>query len=169
MYMFLPKIKITSNISTTTAINKTDSKTYPVCDFTLKFDGCSKGNPGISGAGAVIYHHDEEVWHSSFFVGERFTNNHAEYSGLLLGLKHAIELDIKEITVYGDSLLVINQMTNKYKCNSSNLIELYDNAKALCKKFVSINFIHILRQYNKRADQLANIAVDKYLEEKRCL
>ena len=139
------------------------SKIAPEFDYILHFDGCSKGNPGISGAGAVIYKDGTEIWNDSFFVGEYFTNNHAEYSGLLLGLQQAIVLGITHIAVKGDSLLVINQMTGVYKCHSSNIKELYETAKSFEKKFENIEFYHIDRKFNKRADQLANYALNKYL------
>jgi hypothetical protein len=55
-------------------------------------------------------------------------------------------------------------MTGKYKCNSQNLIELYDKAKNLEEKFENINFVHIYRNKNKKADELSNMAVIKYLQ-----
>ena len=83
--------------------------------YTLFFDGCSKGNPGVSGAGAVIYEENEEIWADQFFVGEKFTNNHAEYAGLILGLQQALEMNIVSLAVEGDSQLVINQMNKILK------------------------------------------------------
>ena len=155
----LPKIIQTIRKNDTNRI-----KIYPEIGFKLQFDGCSKSNPGLAGAGAVIYYNNEEIWSSHFFVGEKATNNHAEYAGLILGLHHAVELEIKTLIVEGDSLLVINQMNGKYKCNSANLIELYNEAKTLTTNFDSIFFNHIFRNKNKRADQLSNNAVDKYLQ-----
>jgi ribonuclease HI len=134
-------------------------------DYKMNFDGCSKNNPGLAGAGAVIYHFDEEIWAEHFFVGEMFTNNHAEYAGLILGLQQAKFLGIKNLKVEGDSLLVINQMKGLYKCKSIHLIELYDKAKELEGYFNNIEFCHILRNKNKRADELSNIAVDKFLAQ----
>jgi ribonuclease HI len=138
-------------------------KIFPEINFKLQFDGCSKGNPGLAGAGAVIYNDGNEIWSDDFFVGEKATNNHAEYAGLILGLQRAIHMNIKSILVEGDSLLVINQMQGKYKCNSPNLIELYEEAIKLTKSFEKIYFKHIYRSENKRADQLSNTAVEKYL------
>jgi len=140
-------------------------KIFPEFDYKMKFDGCSKGNPGLAGAGAVIYHFDKEYWAESFFVGENFTNNHAEYAGLILGLQQAKALGIKHLKVEGDSLLVINHMKGIYKCKSINLIELYEKAIELQSHFEAIEYVHIFRNKNKRADELSNIAVDKYLEE----
>jgi ribonuclease HI len=147
----LPKLRISGR--------NTVSKIYPANLFIMRFDGCSKGNPGLAGAGAVIYYDNEELWAHSFFVGEKMTNNHAEYSGLILGLQQAISMNIKTLHVEGDSLLVINQMKGTYKCNSPNLIDLYDKAKGLEKDFDTITFTHILRNLNKRADELSNLAI----------
>jgi ribonuclease HI len=140
-----------------------EAKIFPEIEYRLQFDGCSKKNPGLAGAGAVIYKYSKEIWSGDLFVGTNATNNYAEYSGLILGLEKAIELNIKVLHVEGDSLLVINQMTGKYKCNSPNLIEPHNKAKELASKFESINFVHIFRNKNARADELSNQAVVKYL------
>jgi ribonuclease HI len=131
-------------------------------DYKLFFDGASKGNPGLAGAGAVIYHYEKEIWNGYKFIGEKATNNEAEYSGLIIGLNKAIELNIKSLLVNGDSLLVINQMSGKYKCNSENLLPLYNTAKELSAKFKNIQFQHIYRNLNKRADELSNIAITNF-------
>jgi ribonuclease HI len=140
-------------------------KIYPEFDYKMNFDGCSKGNPGLAGAGAVIYHFDKEYWSDSFFVGEMFTNNHAEYAGLILGLQKAKALGIKRLRVEGDSLLVINHLKGIYKCKSINLIELYEKARELETHFEQIEYVHVFRNKNKRADELSNIAIEDYLEE----
>jgi len=150
-----PKIKLTQKID--------DEKPRDNFEFKMNFDGCSKGNPGLSGAGAVIYEDNEEIWGDHLFVGEKFTNNHAEYAGLILGLQQAKKMNIKNILVEGDSLLVINQMSNIYNCNSPNLIELYNKAKELEKNFDKIHYQHVDRKFNKRADQLSNVAVMDYI------
>ena len=153
----LPKIK-TNDIKC--------CKIHPEITFKMNFDGCSKSNPGLAGAGYSISDGTKEVYFGHFFVGEKATNNHAEYAGLILGLEQAIQFGIKRMIVEGDSLLVINQMTGQYKCKSPNLIELYEKAKELEKQFEELHFNHILRNENKRADQLSNIAVDEYLKFK---
>ncbi len=131
-------------------------------DYKLFFDGASKGNPGLAGAGAVIYNCEKEIWYGSKFVGEKSTNNQAEYSGLIIGLTRAIELNIKSLLVNGDSLLVINQMNGKYKCHSENVLPFYHTAKELSSKFDNIQYHHIFRNFNKRADKLSNIAITNF-------
>ena len=131
----------------------------------LQFDGGSRGNPGISGAGAVLYHDDREIWSGSFFVGENETNNYAEYAGLIAGLQQAVDLHITHLLVEGDSLLVVNQLRGLYKCRSPNLIEMYAQAKQLETHFASVSYAHVLRRRNKRADELANNAMDQYVKD----
>jgi ribonuclease HI len=132
-------------------------------EYKLQFDGCSKNNPGLAGAGAVIYKNGIEIWADHLFVGTNNTNNYAEYMGLIFGLEKAIELNIKALHIEGDSLLVINQIIGKYKCNSQNLIELYNKSKILVSGFDEIKFYHIFRNKNVRADELSNNAVIEYL------
>ena len=123
----------------------------------LFFDGCSKGNPGRAGAGAVLY--DElknEVFAESVFAGYRATNNEAEYTGLILGLHESLKRGITELQVRGDSQLVIRQMQGKYKVNSPNLVPLHQCAATLASKFAKIEFEHVYRDGNKRADALSN-------------
>ena len=132
-------------------------------EYTLQFDGCSKKNPGLAGAGAVIYKDGKEIWSGYLFIGTNNTNNYAEYMGLIIGLQQAIELNIKTLHIEGDSLLVINQMIGKYKCNSPNLIELHKKTKELITNFDEIRFSHIFRNKNVRADELSNNAVIEYL------
>jgi len=139
--------------------NKGDAKIFPTSEFILNFDGASKGNPGLSGAGMVIYKNGEEIWSSCKFVGYK-TNNQAEYSALIFGLKGALSLGIKTLSVLGDSLLVINQVNNIYKVKSVCLHDLYKEAQALKTEFDFIEFNHVYREYNKRADELSNLALE---------
>jgi len=130
--------------------------------YKLQFDGCSKGNPGPGGAGAVLYKDEQEIWADSVFVGKRVTNNQSEYTGLIIGLNYVInQTDIKELLVKGDSQLVIKQMRGEYKVNSANILELHNTVKALAKKLDSIDYEHVYRIDNKRADTLSNEGVLK--------
>lgn len=131
-----------------------------VCDFELYFDGCSKGNPGKGGAGAVIYHNQEEIWSNYAFLGDNVTNNYAEYQGLLMGLNAALNLNIKNLAVYGDSKLVINQLNGTFQVKAGNLIECYNNAALIKNKLSYVTFKHVYRTENKRADKLANMGVE---------
>jgi ribonuclease HI len=124
--------------------------------YILFFDGCSKGNPGKAGAGAVIYRNQIEIYSQSSFVGEKTTNNVAEYSGLIMGLEKAVGLNINRLHVKGDSMLAIKQLRGEFKVNSPSITPLFQRAKQLEKQIGQVTYEHVYREYNKRADQLAN-------------
>ena len=129
--------------------------------YELFFDGGCNPNPGKGGAGAVIYKNGIEIWGDSIFVGYNETNNTSEYSGLIFGLTETINRGIKRIIVKGDSQLVIKQMRNEYKVKSDNLIKLNREAINLIKNVKVIEFLHVYRDNNKRADELANEGINR--------
>jgi len=138
------------------------NKIFPMCNHTLHFDGCCKGNPGPAGIGAVIYENNEEIWGGSQYIGHNKTNNQSEYTAMIYGLNKAIELGIDNLLVFGDSQLIIHQINKVYKVKSAGLLELYREVCELIKKFKYIEFIHVYRNNNKRADQLANLAMETF-------
>jgi ribonuclease HI len=130
--------------------------------LTMKFDGGSRGNPGPAGAGAVLY--DEggyEVSSVSAFLNGNATNNQAEYTGLVIGLEEALELGCTELVVYGDSMLVVKQVDGEWKCKSDNIKPLLEHARQLKSSFRAFSIEHVYRKDNSRADELANIAMDR--------
>ena len=128
----------------------------------LLFDGGSRGNPGPSGCGYVIMNSDETeiLIGDSEFLG-RNTNNYAEYMGMILGIKKALELNIDNLIIKGDSQLVIKQMLKQYSVKAPNLIPLYNYANNLILGFKDTKFYHIKRNLNTLADKMANHAMDK--------
>lgn len=124
--------------------------------YMMAFDGCSKGNPGRAGAGAVIYCNRAEIWADAKFVGAKETNNVAEYAGLIMGLHEALRRNIKQLTVQGDSELIIKQMKKEYAVKSPNIKAYYEAAAALAAQFQRVQFKHVYRNYNVRADALSN-------------
>ena len=131
-------------------------------DAVLMFDGGSRGNPGPSGCGYVIMNSDETeiIAKGSEFIGKN-TNNYAEYMGMILGIEKALELNIRNLIVKGDSQLVIKQMLKEYSVKATNLIPLYSHANNLISRFQEIKFFHIKRNLNTIADKLANEAMDQ--------
>lgn len=128
---------------------------------TVFFDGASKGNPGRAGAGAVLVVGDTTVERAQY-VGARQTNNYSEYAGLLLGMRAALEAGVTDLRVYGDSLLVINQMNGVWKIKHDNLKSMHRAAKGLAAKFQSVSFAHVRREHNARADRLASRAARQF-------
>ena len=126
----------------------------------LYFDGASRGNPGKAAYGCVVYDNEgNELFFENKYIGN-MTNNVAEYCGLIQGLELCIKNNINEINVYGDSMLILEQMKGKWRVKSDNLIPYWQQAKNLEKKFSKITYNHVYRKNNKRADQLANMALD---------
>ena len=131
------------------------------------FDGASRGNPGEAGAGALLL--DEggrPLWTCAAPLGKK-TNNEAEYMALLLLLE---ETDRRGTgaAIAGDSQLVVNQVTGRWKIKEPRLRELADRAIALLKKTGS-TLEWIPREENSAADRLSNEALDggKEREEKK--
>ena len=129
----------------------------------MYFDGASRGNPGPSSFGGVIYDEDKhEMINYKKKIGVE-TNNFAEYSGLLAGLKVCIQYNIRKINVFGDSKLAVEQVNGNWKVKSANIKPLYDEIISLVTRenFDKITFQHVKRNLNKRADELANLALDE--------
>ena len=126
--------------------------------YTLYFDGGSRGNPGIGGSGFVIYDNNGEELESGYeYLGDGVTNNEAEYSGLINGLKTAIKMRYLSLHIKGDSQLIINHLNRVW--SAKILAQLYEEASALLKKLVKFTAEHVPRNENKHADRLANTAM----------
>ena len=129
-------------------------------------DGGSRGNPGHSGYGLVIYDDDQKIiFQDSKYLGIR-TNNEAEYSGLIGALNWINDnqnlLKISKINFNSDSQLMIRQLQGLYKVKAPNLIPIFQQAQNLIKSISSpIIFTDVRRDFNKLADQLANEAMDR--------
>jgi ribonuclease HI len=135
--------------------------------WVLQFDGGSRGNPGLGGSGAVLLALNAssgiltEVWNCYNFLGEKkITNNVAEYSGLLYGVKGIMKLNIQSVEIQGDSQLVIRQLQGQYQVRSDALKPLFKRAMTLLKKIRWKTFKYIPRELNARADYLSNQAMD---------
>jgi len=127
--------------------------------YKLYFDGASRGNPGHASYGFVIYDKNgEELSVGCQYIGKE-TNNVAEYMGLLKGLESAVKNGYKELEIYGDSNLIIKQLKKEYKTNAK-LKPFYDKAQEFIKDLVILKMEHVYRNNNKRADELANIALN---------
>lgn len=130
----------------------------------LRFDGGSNPNPGLT-AGAYWVSpigSDEAITKGGIYL-EKGTNNIGEYEGLLLGLERMIELGLKSVLIEGDSLLVISQISKKWKANHPEMETRRNRVWKLLEAFEHVACRHIPRKENHVADQLS----DKTLEEKK--
>jgi len=124
-------------------------------------DGAARGNPGISGAGAVLVEPSGQVVDKlGKFLGVH-TNNYAEYMGLLIGLRRAKSLGVREIEVFADSELMIRQLGGRYQVKSATLRPLYEEAVKLLNVFSRVKLVHVPREMNKAADEMSNRAIDE--------
>nr|WP_143828061.1 ribonuclease HI family protein [Anaeromyxobacter sp. Fw109-5] len=129
----------------------------------LYTDGAARGNPGPAGAGAVIVSPDGHIVAKvGKFLGES-TNNVAEYMGLILGLRRAKAMGIKELEVFADSELLVKQLAGDYAVKAEHLRPLHDEAQQLLKGFSWIQVRHIPREENGQADAMSNRAIDERL------
>ncbi|MCX7828771.1 MAG: ribonuclease HI family protein [Thermanaerothrix sp.] len=122
------------------------------------FDGASRGNPGVAGAGALLEDQGRVIWEYRGFLGRR-TNNEAEYQALIALLEEVRRREIRSVLVMGDSQLVISQVTRKWKINMPHLRELASRVWELCDG-LEVSFKWIPREENKMADRLSNEAID---------
>lgn len=132
---------------------------------TLYTDGASKGNPGPAGIGYVILdERGHEIKAGGEFIGFA-TSRVAEYYGLKTGLEQAIKLGIKSLRVVSDNLMMINQMNGIYKVKNADLMPMYEDVHELLKKFNAVSFVHVKREFNERADEQANLAIERHFDE----
>ena len=123
-------------------------------------DGAARGNPGPAGAGAVIISPEGHVVAKvGKYLGET-TNNVAEYTGLILGLKRARAMGLRELEVLADSELLVKQLSGEYAVKAEHLAPLHAEAKALLQAFDQIEVRHIPREENAAADEMSNRAID---------
>jgi ribonuclease HI len=128
----------------------------------IYIDGGARGNPGPAAAGIVIRSADDQtVLHEAgLFLGET-TNNVAEYSALLAGLRAARRLGAVEAEVFSDSELLVRQMTGEYRVRNEGLQPLHAEAQGLTRAFERFGIRHVRRDDNKDADRLANLAMNR--------
>ncbi len=129
-------------------------------------DGASRSNPGPSALGAVARKDGELLFELSEYLGVN-TNNYAEYMAAIRALEKLKEdgFDKEKITVYADSKLLVEQASGRWKVKHPNIKPLFERLQDLLKGFKSVTFAHVPREQNKRADELANMALDQSLSD----
>ena len=122
-------------------------------------DGASRSNPGEAAIGVSIQIDGKEIHTISKAIGVA-SNNEAEYLALESALEYCLKNDFMNLEIFLDSKLVVEQVNGNFKVKSNNLKPLRDKILEHIEmlEFVSIN--HIYRENNKRADELANLALD---------
>ena len=127
---------------------------------TLWTDGGARGNPGPAAFAYVIETEDGTVLAAHGETIGTATNNVAEYSALVAGLRRAIELGITSVEVRSDSELMVKQMRGEYRVKNKDLQELFLDASRAAREIREVTYTHVRREHNELADRLVNEALD---------
>ncbi len=123
-------------------------------------DGGSRGNPGPSASGYVLMDMDNSVLAEKGTYLGITTNNQAEYQAVKFGLEDALKHGAREVAVYLDSLLVVNQMKGVFKIKNRDLWPIHVAITDIIKQFKKVSFTHVPRELNKLADAEVNKILD---------
>ena len=126
-------------------------------------DGAARGNPGPAGIGVILSTPDGRVLGRIARGIGVATNNVAEYTACIEGLRRAAELGAREVVVRSDSHLLVEQLSGRYRVRNARLRELHREAVALAGRFDRVRYEHVPRELNREADRLANRGVDAML------
>ena len=128
--------------------------------WTVFTDGASRGNPGPASIGAVVYDATGQEVHTVSRRLGRATNNEAEYQAVIAGLEAALGLGGGSVDLRMDSQLIVRQLEFRYRVRNARLRPFFERVVELRRQFESFKVTHVPREQNKRADQLANLALD---------
>ncbi len=122
-------------------------------------DGMAKPNPGPAAIGVIIKDEQGKLITSISQPIGLATNNQAEYRGIITALEEAIRLGVDQVDMRSDSELLVRQINGEYRVKNASLKPLHQKIKQLQSQLQAFTIIHIPRQQNKEADNLANIAL----------
>ena len=131
-------------------------------------DGASRGNPGPAGIGIVICDESGKIVKEyEEFIGAA-TNNIAEYRALIKALELASDFSVSEVKCFSDSELMVKQLNGEYSVKNKKLGKLFLQVREKEKQFEKVNYSHVPREEDliKRADKLANRAIDEFTKFK---
>ncbi len=128
--------------------------------YEIYCDGASRSNPGDASIGVSINKDKVEIDTIKKKIGIN-TNNVAEYLGLIAALEYCVENKVNKVRIFLDSLLVVQQVNMEYKVKSKKLQTHCEKSLKLIDQIEDIEIHHIRREFNSRADQLANEALDE--------
>lgn len=132
-------------------------------------DGSSRGNPGPSGIGIVIYAHPDDtkpLIEISKYIGIT-TNNIAEYEAVIHALKWLIDNKIGSATIKLDSELVYRQLAGDYKIRAQHIKYQTKRIAALKQELDHLLFVLIPRDENNQANRLAQRASKKQRQKRK--
>ncbi len=129
-------------------------------ELVLYTDGAARGNPGPAAIGVVLADVQGNILMALGQVIGKATNNEAEYRALLVGLDCAAKRGAESLSIRTDSELMTQQLLGTYRVRAPNLKSLFEEAKKHLGSFGRVDIRHIPREQNRKADALANQALD---------
>ena len=129
--------------------------------LTVHIDGSSKGNPGPSGIGIIIFRNNLLMLNYGEFIGFH-TNLLSEYLALKRALQFGFLID-KKIKIHTDSMTIVQQRKSKERIRKKELKILFREINNLEKKFKEISYKYIPREKNTAADLVAKKAIDYHI------
>ncbi|XP_070035011.1 uncharacterized protein [Nicotiana tomentosiformis] len=132
-------------------------------DITETYDGWRMffdGDANFKGVGIRAVLVSERGQHYLVFAKLMFpcTNNMEEYEAFILGLKLAIDMNVQELLVIGDSDLLVHQVLREWDTKNTKMLSYLYYVQELMKRFTKIEFKHIPRIQNEFADALATLS-----------
>jgi ribonuclease HI len=118
-----------------------------IAPWTLFFDGSTCGEG--ADIGIVLISPQGKKYEFSLPIVATSTNNQAEYQALIKGLELLEEVHADAVEIFVDSMLVINQLTGIYECQSKILISYHEKCLRLLKGFRSFHLEHISRMHKR--------------------
>ena len=115
-------------------------------EWKLYFDG-AMNNKG-AGLGVILVTPEGETILMAKKLDFKVTNNMVEYEACIYGVEAALIVGAKDLLVYGDSLLVMNQANEEWKVKEERLKPYNGYLKTLMKGFDKCLFIHLSRDEN---------------------
>ena len=142
-------------------INLIKNSSTDMEELVVYTDGASRGNPGDSGYGYLIYNNNRIIEKKYGYIGQK-TNNQAEYFALLEASKSIKNYSCSKVKFFLDSQLVVRQLKGIYRVKNRGLKDYYNEINQLLKDVNNVQFVHIPREENTEADKLANQAIDEH-------
>jgi ribonuclease HI len=124
-----------------------------ICAWAMYFDESACGDG--CGIGILLVSPRGATYSFSIRLPAVCTNNLAEYEAVHKGMELLLEAGAEAVEIFGDSKLVISQLTEEYKCESELLFPLWVQYQELMAQFRYINFYWIPRTRNSKANDLA--------------
>lgn len=132
-------------------------------EIIINTDGGARGNPGPAAAGAFATENGSVLFELKKYLGDRQTNNFAEYEAVILALEEVKRRGLTDRTILFrlDSMLVVEQLSGNWKIKEPTLKEKAAHIRAQLADFASVKFSYVPRAENKEADRLVNEALDE--------